>query len=418
MLNSQPGTTPGYVHLRLLVVTLGLFGVASASSANGAHTGHQFSVSESGAATISIPVQVPRGIGGMEPQLSLNYSSGAGNGLLGIGWTLAGPSAITRCPKTIDPDNERGAVKFLNTDRFCLDGQRLIAQSAHTDTTYGSNGMTYKTQRDSFARVTAIGQYGSELGVPASFKVETKAGLVLEFGLSDNSRVLTNMVDGTTNTVNRWMLQRISDRMAPASYVEFVYCRGEVASDLSCNTSSYTGSQILRYVQYTNRGSTNGTNAVVFSYEARPDRQLQFHYGSSSVQTQRLASIATHIGFTAPSAALPDLAPASLGTPVKVYELTYDPMTNGSGQWIRATNNSRLMRVQEVLGSVTSPRPAPASARPATEALPPLDFVLAEDAVYGKTLIQTSGSTATPVAPPTLNCGGHTPVWRRNQLCP
>jgi Salmonella virulence plasmid 65kDa B protein len=415
MLNRQPGMKPGSAGLRLLGAALGLFGGACASWANGAHTGHQFSVSENGAATISIPIQVPRGIGGMEPQLALNYSSGAGNGLLGIGWTLAGPSAITRCPKTIDPDGVRGAVKFANADRFCLDGQRLIAQSAHIDATYGSPGMAYKTQRDSFSRITAEGTYSGQTGVPASFKVETKAGLVLYFGLSDNSRVLTNMVDGTTNTVNRWMLQRIEDRMQPASSVEFVYCRGEVATNLSCNTGTYTGSQVLRYIQYTNRGSVLGTNAVVFSYEARPDRQLQYHYGSSSVQTQRMTGIATHLGFVAGTA---DAAPASLGTCVKAYELTYDPMTNTSGQWIRATNHSRLLRVQEVKGDVTSPRPTASVVRPVTDALPPLDFVYAEDAVYGKTLIQTSGSTATPVTPPRLDCGGYMSTWRRYEMCP
>jgi Salmonella virulence plasmid 65kDa B protein len=415
MFKLRTGAMPAAKRASALLVACGSCFGASAAWANGAHTGHQFSVTESGAATISIPIQVPRGVGGIEPQLSLNYSSGAGNGLLGIGWTLAGPSAITRCPKTIDPDGVRGAVKFANADRFCLDGQRLIAQSAHTDATYGSSGMTYKTQRDSFSRITAVGNYGGQTGVPASFQVETKAGLILHFGLSDNSRVLTNMVDGTLNTVNRWMLQRIEDRMPTASSVEFVYCRGEVAINLSCSTGTYTGSQVLRYIQYTNRGSTLGTNAVVFSYEARPDRQLQYHYGSSSVQTQRMTGIATHLGFVAGGA---DAAPASLGTRVKAYELTYDPMTNASGQWIRATNHSRLLRVQEVRGDITSPRPAPSVARPVTEALPPLDFAYAEDAVYGKTLIQTSGSSATPVSPPKLDCGGHMSTWRRNEICP
>jgi hypothetical protein len=388
------------------------------ASANGVHTGHQFSVTETGAATLTVPIQVPRGIGGLEPQLSLNYSTTAGNGLLGIGWTLAGPSAITRCPKTMDPDGVRGDVRFTITDRFCLDGQRLIAQSAHTDFTYGSSGMTYKTQRDSFARVTAEGSYAGQSGVPASFKVETKAGLVLYYGLSDNSRALTNMVDGSLNTVSRWMLQRIEDRMQAPSSMEFVYCRGEVTAAQGCSTTTYTGSQVLRYIQYTNRGSTPGRNAVVFSYETRPDRQLQFHYGSSSVQTQRLVGISTRLGFVAPPAGTPDAAPTDMGTQVKLYELTYDPLVNTAGEWVRATNYSRLLRLQEVRGDVTSPKPAPALPRPATEALPPLDFVYAEDGVYGKTLIQTASSTAVTVPPPRLDCGGTVRTVRSSHLCP
>lgn len=43
-------------------------------------TSAEFAVSDGGAATLSVPLQVPRGIGGMEPKLALNYASGTSNG--------------------------------------------------------------------------------------------------------------------------------------------------------------------------------------------------------------------------------------------------------------------------------------------------------------------------------------------------
>jgi len=73
-----------------------LAGTAGATT----HTANSFAVTESGAATLSIPIQVPRGIGGMEPQLALNYSSQAGNGLLGLGWNLGHHALPQDCAAT------------------------------------------------------------------------------------------------------------------------------------------------------------------------------------------------------------------------------------------------------------------------------------------------------------------------------
>src|SRR4030095_4822385 len=101
-----------------------------------------FRVTERGTAEYRIPIQVPPGIAGMEPKLALVYDSQAGNGLLGVGWSLDGLSAITRCPRTMPPDGARGRIEFGSNDRFCLDGQRLVAVSG----SYGAAGTEYRTE--------------------------------------------------------------------------------------------------------------------------------------------------------------------------------------------------------------------------------------------------------------------------------
>ena len=56
------------------------------------------SVSDNGAATYSLPIAVPPGIAGMDPKLSIGYSSQGGNGPLGIGWTLSDLAPEKRIP--------------------------------------------------------------------------------------------------------------------------------------------------------------------------------------------------------------------------------------------------------------------------------------------------------------------------------
>lgn len=124
----------------------------------------QFSVSPSGAATYRIPIQVPPGVAGMEPKLELVYNSQGGNGLLGMGWSLSGLSSITRCPRTMATDGVRGGVNLDANDRFCLDGQRLLVVAG----VYGGVGSEYKTELESFSKITSVGALGTG---PQSFAI-------------------------------------------------------------------------------------------------------------------------------------------------------------------------------------------------------------------------------------------------------
>lgn len=391
----------------LLCATAGLVGAAQSA---GQVTSVQFAVSEGGAATLSIPLQVPRGIGGMEPQLSLNYASGVGNGLLGLGWALQGPSAITRCPRNRVTDGQRGAVKFNADDRYCLDGQRLLlidsaapnAVNAPSQVSYGGPGTEYRTERESFSRIRAVGSFAA--GVPLGFVVDTKAGLTLEFGNVDGANapvhsgvILTSptgLAVGAVTTINRWMLRRISDRTG--SFVEFEYCKGEVLPNASapvagsattCTQATGPGSNPIHYIRYTNRdGVVNGGFGVMFRYDARPDVIRVFHEGSVSRQTQRLTSIQTYINFA---------GPANPGRLVRSYDLYYEPLEQ-NGVSLRATSASRLASIQE--------RGFDENGLPAAS-LPPVTFSNASDAVLGMYARQSHASTDTGV-PPARRCGG------------
>lgn len=147
----------------------------------GATTGSH-TVDQSGAFQYRIPLLSLPGIAGLQPDLALTYNSGAGNGSFGIGWSFNQLSVITRCEQTEDIDGAVSAVSYTDSDRFCLDGQRLINIS---NLDYGANGAEYRLEGGSNKKIISYGQYGTS---PSYFKVWSENGTVTEYGNNSNSR--------------------------------------------------------------------------------------------------------------------------------------------------------------------------------------------------------------------------------------
>ncbi|MBI2312111.1 MAG: hypothetical protein HYU77_06395 [Betaproteobacteria bacterium] len=236
----------------------------------------EFRVSETGAATYTIPIRVPPGTAGMEPKLSLSYNSQAGNGLLGVGWSLSGLSAITRCPRTVAQDGVRGGVNYDPDDRFCLDGQRLVAITG----AYGADGTEYRAERDSFAKVVSYGTAGNG---PAWFKVWTKSGQTMEFGDTPDSRI---EAQGRT-TVRVWALNRVQD--TKGNYFTVTYTEDNPNGQYYPAQIDYTGNAIA---------GVTPANSVHFIYEARSDILDFYQAGSLIKNTVRLNKIQTNQGTT------------------------------------------------------------------------------------------------------------------------
>ena len=274
-----------------------------------------FSVSATGAATYSIPIAVPPGTAGMVPSLSLDYNSQAGNGLLGVGWTLSGLPTITRCPRTIAQDgnwvagtnehveDKHGGIDYDSNDRFCLDGQRLIASSG----TYGADGTVYRTELDGFSKITSHGTGSS----PDWFEVRTKAGQVMQFGNTTSSRIMAL----STSTPRLWAVNRISD--TKHNYLDVIYTND--------TASGGNGQFYPSEIDYTGNTATSLSpyNSVVFEYEDRYDVAPKYEGGYSQSITKRLTNIKTKVGTTL----------------VSNYVLTYN--TNDT-----TTRNSELLQVQ------------------------------------------------------------------------
>lgn len=257
----------------LLPLALATTLLAQAATVPGAIPG-SFGVSETGAATYSIPIAVPPGTAGMEPKLSLNYSSQGGNGIAGVGWSIGGLSAITRCPQTIAQDGQTRGVQLDANDRFCLDGQRLIVVNGAT---YGASGTEYRTQRESFVKVISSGTAGSG---PASFKVWTKASLIIEFGVTADARILA---EGKAEA-RVWALNKVSD--TAGNYFTVAYTLDADNADYVPTRIDYTG----------NASGLAPYNRIDFIYETRPDASTGYTAGVRVGQTQRLTHVLAYAG--------------------------------------------------------------------------------------------------------------------------
>ena len=196
----------------------------------------EFRVDESGAATWQMPLAVLPGISGVQPQLGVSYSSAAGNGPMGMGWSLSGLSAVMRCRQTLLQDNTIEPVTLTDDDRFCLDGQRLILVSG----THATNGAEYRTQIDSQTKVVFNKSTASPAGY---FEVFRPDGSLGTYGASDNSLI----TDGDNNGV-RWALSFIDDNTRIASHrITFDYLNDNAFGEQSLlpETVSWSGNTVV-----------------------------------------------------------------------------------------------------------------------------------------------------------------------------
>ncbi|MFZ5757606.1 MAG: RHS repeat-associated core domain-containing protein [Pseudomonadota bacterium] len=275
---------------------------AHAATVPGATRG-EFTVSPAGAAQYGIDMLLPPGIGGLQPQLSFQHSSQADNGLLGVGWSIGGLMAVNRCPQTTAQDGARTGVTITSTDRFCLNGKKLVLVSG----TYGANNAEYRTEIDEFSRIVS---YTSVVARgPDYFKVWTRDGRVIELGNTTDSKLVANRTTTTANStapygyvntvalatnqeVLQWNLNKVSDRSE--NYYTVTYTKTDLAGESYPDQITYSGNAAAGYTAVT------PPNTVKFVYEARPtledaltaaDYPLQFIAGSKVLPAKRIKEV-------------------------------------------------------------------------------------------------------------------------------
>src|SRR5262249_32106513 len=141
--------------------------------------------------TDRFPIVLPPGRHGMQPTLELEYDSGRGNGLCGIGWTLHGLPAIARMRFGHDISYS-GNESSGSSDTFAFlpegwgsapDPQKRLIRGS---TAYGP---TYHLARDNMTDFKAIGWCGNG---PCYWVMRDGRGQTYYFGKNtSNSSVLS-----------------------------------------------------------------------------------------------------------------------------------------------------------------------------------------------------------------------------------
>lgn len=271
--------------------------VHSRSSSAQTYTGilrTSFSVNPNGAAELSIPIDIPPGIAGRQPDLSVMYNSQSGNGLLGIGFALSGLSTISRTGATLPQDGFRSGVNYDYNDRLSVDGNRLM-NTTPSASNYFSSSAIYMTELQSWTRIVPHGASG--IG-PASFTAFFKDGSVAQYGDTWSSSVFARgplfSQGPKTASLRSWLMSSITD--ADSNRINYTYTY--TPSDLQGNPLVGSSDSSMAYpdvIWYTANRKTKASRTVRFLYEPRPDTMTAYAGGARVSTYLRLKAIDTYI---------------------------------------------------------------------------------------------------------------------------
>lgn len=231
-------------------------------------TPFSYNVSDDGQFSVSVPIDLPPGLGEHTPAASLNFSGFGAEGVLGVGGSLGAGSSIMRCPSTILLNGVRRPIKMDSRDNFCLDGQMI------TKTASGPAFDEYKSKTEG---VTRIRHYKTS---PEYVEVDLRNG---NRNYYDEADQLQSIAPNGGTFVHGWHLSREVDRFGNeiAYHYDFV------------KTTDHDYGSRLNHISY-GANSRNGVaprGRIDFGYISRVAPKTSYRHGVRHVEKNLLKNV-------------------------------------------------------------------------------------------------------------------------------
>lgn len=235
-------------------------------------------VNNQGKLTYQIPLDLPKSIHGLAPEISVSYIQGSSKGNLGSGSHLNVGSAIERCADKGDQGLGRvkGGITVDSTATYCLDGKQLISVASNE----------FRPAQTPRTKVVLVGSQSA----PTSWEIYDETGYKYEYISISNSEAAHNTV---------WKLATKEDKFS--NKIEYSYGNNQRLEKIT-----YPGFEVkLEYSDWTSvhRVYSNGVARIadnlvdkvavyrnqneVLSYQFR----FESYTGFNGIETKRLKGV-------------------------------------------------------------------------------------------------------------------------------
>jgi hypothetical protein len=218
-----------------------------------------------GTGNFTVPIAIPPGRNGFQPEISLAYSTGCGNGPFGLGWSLSVPAVSRKTSKGIPQYDDLADV-------FILSGSEdLVPVSVAQGST------TYRPRTEGlFARITHYRDANNDY-----WEVRSRDGVIRTYGTpgkvsSDPSIILDPAVVAdpkNSNQVFAWKLTLTADPFG--NRIEYGYIRDSQSDGPHIWDQLYLSE--IRYADYGEPASPQFLARIRFAYDGpiwRPGQPL------------------------------------------------------------------------------------------------------------------------------------------------